>query len=108
MQHVDMRTFRALQLAGDYYLWNCFSLHVELDIVNCVLSAFRRRKGQLSEAISDYRKELGSFCSSQPNLLDRVALYMDRVMGISPRRFNSEIISFDFQNQCWGEWKTRF
>ena len=61
MQHVDMRTFRALQLAGDYYLWNCFSLHVELDIVNCVLSGFRRRKGQLSEAISDYRKEFREF-----------------------------------------------
>lgn len=102
MQHVDMRKFRALRLAGDYYLWICFSSYAELDIVNCVLSGFRKRKGQLSEGIGDYRKELGSLCSSPPNLLDRMAAYMDRVMGISPRRFNSAILSFDFHRECWG------
>lgn len=107
MHYVDMGQFRVLQLAGDYYLWRCFSLHAELDIVKCIFSGFRRRKGQLSEAIEDYRKELGSFCSTTCNLLDRIAIYADKVMAIRPRLFNPHIISFDFRHECWGDWKTQ-
>lgn len=102
MQHVDMGQFRALQLAGDYYLWKCFSLYAELDIVNCIFSGFRRRKGQLSEAIDDYRKELETFCPAQPNLLDRITVYADKVMGLAPRQLNSNIIHFNFNHERWG------
>lgn len=106
MQYVDMDKFRVLRLAGDYYLWKCFSMHAELDIVNCVFAGFRRRKGQLSEALDDYQKELGSFSLTQPSLLDRIGVYVDKVMGVIPGRLNPDIIQFDFKHECWGDQKT--
>lgn len=107
MRYVDMDQFRALKLAGDYYLWKCFSLHAKLDIVNCVLSGFRKRKGQLSEAVNDYRQEMRRFCSVQPDFSDRIFAYMDKLMSLAPGRLNKEVVHFDFEHECWGDYKTQ-
>ena len=102
LKHVDFKQFRKLKLAGDYYLWTCFSKYAALDIVSCVFAGFRKRKGQLSEAIDDYRKELRSFCPKEPNLLERVSVFLEKSRGVFPFRFNRDIIRFDFENGRWG------
>lgn len=106
MQYVDWDKFRTLCLAGDYYLWTCFSPYAELDIVKCILSGFRKRNGQLSEAIDDYRKELGLFCSTQVALSDRITIYADKIMRLIHRRVNPDIIHFDFECEVWGNHKS--
>lgn len=106
MQYVDWDKFRTLRLAGDYYLWICFSPYSKLDIVKCILSGFRKRKGQLSEAIDDYREELGLLCPTQVTLSDRITIYADKVMRLIHRCVDSDIIHFDFEREAWGNHKS--
>ena len=103
MRYVDMDKFRKLRLAGDYYLWKCFSTHAKLDIVSCIFSGFSKRKGQLSEALDDYRGELGTLCSMQLSWLDHLLIYADKVRWGFASRFNPDIIQFDFKRECWGK-----
>lgn len=43
--------------AGDYWLWLRFAIHDPLWSVNVPLSNFRKREGQLSKGVSQYKKE---------------------------------------------------
>lgn len=46
-----------IKLAGDYYLWTQFAKYSPLWSIDYTVSRFRKRKGQLSENMSKYRKE---------------------------------------------------
>ena len=102
LKTVDLDRFRSLKLAGDYYLWKCFSIQEELSIASCLFAGFRKQAGQLSEAKEAYMKELRSFCPMNPNAWERAVMLWDRVLGGFPTRFNAKIIRFDFENERWG------
>ena len=99
---VDFARFRMLRLAGDYYLWKCFSTQETLSVASCLFAGFRKRRGQLSEAQDAYMEELRSFCAMKPNVWEKAMILLDRLMGGFPTWFNPTIIRFDFQKERWG------
>ena len=101
LKTVDFDQFRSLKLAGDYYLWKCFSTQEDLSVASCLFAGFRKQPGQLSEAKEAYMKEMRSFCPMNPNVLERFMMLWDRMLGGFPTRFNSKIIRFDFENEKW-------
>ena len=59
LKNFDYDVFSSLRLAGDFFLWHSFSKNGEtLYLVNSILSGWRRRDNQLSEALEDYRSEM--------------------------------------------------
>ncbi|MBI3582507.1 MAG: glycosyltransferase [Nitrospinae bacterium] len=47
-----------LKRAGDYFLWSRFSEKAKLYSVHAYLSCFRKTKGQLSQDMNEYRREM--------------------------------------------------
>jgi len=58
---VDIGRFRKFKLAGDLFLWYCFSKHDRLKLVIAGLGSFCIQEGQLSEDKESYWKEAGTF-----------------------------------------------
>lgn len=100
MENVDFEKLKTFKLAGDYYLWYCFSMKYELEIIMTVLSGFRLLEGQLSENSSEYEYEIRKICSKEANLFDVMRAYIDKFCGGFPTRFNNKIIKY--KNGCWG------
>src|SRR5262249_31650842 len=75
---VNFRILEGLRLAGDAYLWKCFATVAALFIVRGHIGGFRVHRGQLSERLEDYAKELRSF-SRAPTPGERVRALCDRV-----------------------------
>ena len=64
------------KLAGDYYLWTQFAKHFPLWSINTPVSRFRKRSDQLSEDMTDYRKEQSEIQPEQKDFLTfRVKLF---------------------------------
>lgn len=61
LSYVDMDAFGDLRLAGDYYLWFCFSQHESIEVVRVQLGFFKVHDGQLSENIDKYWQEVSLF-----------------------------------------------
>ena len=65
-----------LKLAGDYYLWTQFGKHTPLWSINVPLACFRKRKGQLSDDMNNYRKEQSIISPSPKNwFIFRIKLF---------------------------------
>lgn len=60
-KQIDWERFSQFKLAGDYYMWYCFSKKEKLYILPTYLGGFRKREGQLSCHLDKYMKELKSF-----------------------------------------------
>jgi glycosyltransferase involved in cell wall biosynthesis len=102
---VDFSQLRALQMAGDSYLWRCFASVAELHIVRGLIGGFRVHRGQMSERVGQYRQELELFTHS-PDGLDRLQCLADRALWAMPERIkllvNREtLISYDHLGQAW-------
>ena len=100
MQYVDWECFSKLHLAGDYYLWHCFSKYAQLEIVSCIFSGFRKCKGQLSENAEKYAEEKRSFCGKL-TCLDILSAVIYRVKAVLQKRWDKRIIKYDFNKECW-------
>lgn len=72
---IDMDRFADFKLAGDYYLWYCFSSCAELHIVPTYLGGFRIIDGQLSSAHDRYIQEIRATVPP-PSIFDRVLLFI--------------------------------
>jgi len=57
-QSVNLERLRTFKLAGDFFLWTEFARMSELHSINTLLGAFRIHRGQLSENMADYRREV--------------------------------------------------
>jgi glycosyltransferase involved in cell wall biosynthesis len=55
---VDLGRLAEYRLAGDHYLWSCFSQQANLDTVSTLIGAFRVHEGQLSTDIDGYWAEV--------------------------------------------------
>ena len=95
---------RKLRLAGDYYLWYCFSLSEQLSIVSSQLGVFKRHYGQLSSDIDQYVKEAESFCNNKTIKSIFSMLVEYGLWALHPKLrklFADEIISFDIVRNKW-------
>jgi glycosyltransferase involved in cell wall biosynthesis len=61
IENIDFKKLKSFRLAGDYYLWYCFSKQAELEVIKTPLGIFKRHEGQLSENLISYRNEVDSF-----------------------------------------------
>lgn len=104
LEKVDFDLLRKLRLAGDYYLWYCFSLSEQLSIVSSQLGVFKRHYGQLSSDIDQYVKEAESFCNNKTIKSIFSMLVEYGLWALHPKLrklFADEIISFDIVRNKW-------
>jgi glycosyltransferase involved in cell wall biosynthesis len=84
MAGLDWDRFRELKLAGDFLLWQHFSLSESPAILHSLVGAFCAHPGQLSEDNSQYVKELRTLCRP-PTLAESALAWWDRVLWKSPQ-----------------------
>lgn len=86
LAYVDIEKFRGFKLAGDLYLWNCFSRNSELTVVCAGFGSFCIHEGQLSQDQEAYWHEAELF--TEPfsiftwieSLLQRPLQYLPRTL----------------------------
>lgn len=104
LKKVDFDLLRGLRLAGDYYLWYCFSSSEQLSIVSSQLGVFKRHYGQLSSDIDKYVKEAESFCNVQ-SVMSKFSMFIEYgLWALHPKLrklFADEIITFDTVKNKW-------
>lgn len=95
---IDWERFKSFRLAGDYYMWFCFSSFAEHYVVRAILSGFRRHGKQLSANYEAYQKELDTFCFKK-NVIDVVRQKIMCVVFFKfPRMFwrNKYMLKWDY------------
>jgi glycosyltransferase involved in cell wall biosynthesis len=85
---VDFKFLAKLRYAGDAYLWKCFATAAEPAVVRGQIGGFRIHRGQISESLDDYVRELRSF-SHSPNLMERLRFVSDRFLWAMPERIRT-------------------
>jgi glycosyltransferase involved in cell wall biosynthesis len=102
---VDFSFLERLRFAGDAYVWKCFASMSPLFVVQGHIGGFRVHKGQLSERLADYRKELRSF-SRTATILERAQCAVERVLWHMPERVKwladrSNLIAYNHARRAW-------
>ncbi|WP_417550084.1 glycosyltransferase family 2 protein [Methylophaga sp.] len=104
IETIDLEKLRSLKLAGDYYLWYCFSHQATLEIVKTPLGIFRIHEGQLSENLESYWKEIKSF-SSKMNLYDFVQVIIEAFFWLLDSRVRDKLFNniwkFNLKKNLW-------
>lgn len=107
LKTVDFDRLIKFKLAGDFYLWHCFSKKYDLRIVASYLGGFKRHAGQLSEQVDRYNAEVEQICGRKLNRFDSFMALASRVYEkLAPREFlistgYDQAIYWDNQKQCW-------
>lgn len=104
---VDWNKFSQFKLAGDYYMWYCFSQKAKLYILPTYLGGFRKREGQLSGQLEFYMTELHSF-SATSSFVDRIGAFglnliyrLFRGGVIYKYLFKKQIFYYDFDKRTF-------
>jgi len=105
LESVDMEKLAFFRLAGDAYLWTCFSQRADLYIAETLLGGFRKHRGQLSERTNEYRKEVEAF-TRPPSFTDRLIGASDRLLWQAPARLKKfmnpdRLLSYDHDLARW-------
>lgn len=106
---INLERLRKFKLAGDFFLWTEFARISELHSINSLLGAFRIHRGQLSENMADYRREVEGIIRP-PTLKERFTAWWETqcnpamrsslwkfTLGQSPAR----IFDFNHRVQMW-------
>lgn len=104
-EHLDYGVLAQMRYAGDYYLWEKFSRHVELCVVEAILGGFRKHPGQLSENLDAYLDEVRAI-TRKPNLVDFVVARWDALLWNfstgTKKRFNREwLLRYNHATRQW-------
>ncbi|MBP9134886.1 MAG: glycosyltransferase [Saprospiraceae bacterium] len=102
---VDLERLRTFKLAGDYYLWSCFTNQSQLYIVQSHLGGFKTHHGQLSGNIKSYIKEMNAIAS--PNFFLKICAYIDSIVWRLPARVKKALNKKGFfkYDNVLGVWK---
>lgn len=106
LRAVDMDFLRSLRLAGDYYLWWCFSEQADLEIVSSPLGVFKKHGGQLSEMKSLYLSEIESFAGKRGLIMRTSEIWELFFWAMNPRvraKFVKTVLRFNHRTGCWGK-----
>jgi glycosyltransferase involved in cell wall biosynthesis len=104
MTSVDLDRLTSYRLAGDQYLWSCFSSIEEVTVVNALLGGFTLHGDHLSDDLSAYRSEVASPASA--GVLATMWVYLDRLLWLAPDRLkrlasSGHVVTFD---EATGKW----
>jgi glycosyltransferase involved in cell wall biosynthesis len=105
IQYIDFEELSGKKYAGDYYLWKQFSKAADLAIVEAYLGGFKVHRGQVSENLEAYFKEVDSM-TKRPSLYDYPLYLFDKTIWLMPgkikKMFNRELLfRFDHISQEW-------
>jgi glycosyltransferase involved in cell wall biosynthesis len=105
LESVDLDRLAQFQLAGDYYLWHCFSQTTKLRTISSFLGGFRVHGGHLSDARQQYRAEVDKIIR-RPSIVDRAIRSLDRIIWRLPdpaKKFLSggQILRYDLVDERW-------
>lgn len=105
---IDYGYLEQCKLAGDYYIWKCFSEYEELFLLNSFCSSFTKRKGQLSEQKEKYISELKNI-ADKCNIIDFIQAIYYRCIQIVcagiPFKISVKIAhNIIFYNEIIEEW----
>lgn len=105
-QFVDLERLARFRSAGDHYLWHQFSRQAELKIVLTHLGGFKTHRGQLSQDMAAYQREMREILGRKPNPLDLAVAGFDAVMWKAPiawkKKFNPHgLFCFSHDEQRW-------
>jgi glycosyltransferase involved in cell wall biosynthesis len=78
---IDMDRLATFDLAGDSYLWHCFASRADLVIVEAFLGGFTHHRGQKSEDLSGYHREM-ALIGSGWTPLDHAVARVDRALTL--------------------------
>mgnify|MGYP004702263739 CR=1 FL=1 len=101
---IDVDFLRGLKLAGDYYLWWCFSKEVDLNVVSSPLGVFKKHAGQLSEASDAYFSELDKFVDRRGMVVRLQEIYELFFWALHPKiraLFYETAFRYDHQKRTW-------
>jgi len=104
-EKIDFEALSQFKYAGDYFLWYQFAQTDRLALVEAYLGTFRIHKGQISEDLSMYFREVASFCD-KPGLRDQIVACYDRFMWQMPRKIQIlfhwlPVIRYEHLSQKW-------
>lgn len=97
-------------LAGDYALWVAFARHSPLWSFNKRVSVFRRRHGQLSSSMEEYRLEQEEIAPRKFLLEKRVVLFFSlrRLLKLNPISTITRMLFILLFPSCTQEWYIDF
>ncbi|MFT6127427.1 MAG: glycosyltransferase involved in cell wall biosynthesis [Flavobacteriaceae bacterium] len=104
LSNVNFKLLSRLKLAGDYYLWNCFSKKARLEIVGAPLGVFMIHSGQLSENLKPYWDETKLFRDSSSFFVYIKLLYEMLFWVMSPdirKLFVNNIYEYNHKDKKW-------
>ena len=102
---VDFGALEKLRYAGDAYLWKSFATAAELCVVSGLIGGFRIHRGQISERLGEYVRELRSF-SRAPSPAERIQCLAEGMLWRMPHRLKlmvnqDTMIHYDHARQAW-------
>lgn len=102
---VDLDRLARFRLAGDAFLWRCFSRESEPFVVSSYLGAFRRHPGQLSENRVGYLAEM-RMATEPATLADQLGAWLERPLWHAPRRIRKacnrhHFLDYDHASGRW-------
>lgn len=87
---IDYDVLSSFKYAGDYYLWSLFSKKYDLKIVKACLGGFKIHKGQLSNDLTAYKKELLAI-STKPKITDYALAAFDKLIWYAPTKIKKQL-----------------
>lgn len=103
-KYVNLEELRTLNIAGDYYLWYCFSKYASLEVVKSPLGVFKIHDGQLSENLILYWNEVDSFVSKK-SILTILQVIYEAFFWLVDVRIREKLVKnvwkFDFKINRW-------
>ena len=103
---VDLGRLAMFRLAGDTYLWKCFSTRARLFSVDAHLGGFTAHAGQLSEDMTSYRAEVAAI-QGAPTASDRALALLDIAAWrglperVRKRSQRGSLFRYSLQQQRW-------
>jgi glycosyltransferase involved in cell wall biosynthesis len=103
-QFVNLNYLKNLKLAGDHYIWHCFSKHASLEIIKTPLGIFKVHDSQLSEDLTNYWGEVKLFSSSK-NLLTFFEIFFESFFWMLDSKIREKLANniwrFDHKKDRW-------
>lgn len=99
---INFDEFRALKLAGDYYLWKIFIQDSPLYIVSAWLGGFKIHSGQLSSTLNEeYHKEVENL-AVKPSIFDYIIAYTHKLIWYAPNKIKKRLSNhiFEYDHVC--------
>lgn len=110
LEYVDLDKLKTFELAGDYYLWYCFSKKSTLEVVKTPLGIFKKHEGQLSESIEKYWGEIETF-TAKKNIITIFEIVYESFFWVLDSKIREKLVKniwcFDFEKEKWTSGKPR-